>query len=257
MLQPREALLCDDCFAKTPNVCSECRQVTDVLIEGVKCPDCFYGQGWEETTDLRTRECVVCQHRTYVDDTGFCKNCYVNALVASHENGKIHRCVLCAKWTPSTQTYCTNCQKKARTCAECQEWFVPTHDNQVLCASHLPKCRGCEKKYVPLNRTDLYCTTCVTSMTRGECLKCGRPDPHGMDKFGHCHDCSTIRDEYSGSFEMGYPCIRCERNQVDDPRGICDECKYSEYVCPTCRVNRISYKDYICESCASNFSNSV
>lgn len=253
----REALICDDCYHKVPNVCSKCKEESDVLVEGKMCPDCYYGQGWEEMPDMRTRDCIVCHNRTYVDENGFCRSCYINSMEMSQGSGKIHRCMLCSKWTPKERTYCTSCQQKATVCAECEDWFVPTHSGQMLCVKCLPDCKGCGTKFSPLNRTDLYCSNCIALIARGQCLKCHRPDIHGMDKNGHCHDCSTIQDDYSGSFSMGYPCVRCGTNQVEDPREICNECKQKEYLCPRCKTNKISYKDYTCDSCANNYKSSV
>lgn len=255
----REVLHCDDCYHKTPNVCSECKNITDVLTEGNKCPSCYYGQGWEERDNMRRSNCILCGTSAFVDDDGFCKKCYTDAMERSTGSGKIHRCAMCREnWVPNDVIYCSSCSSRAKPCAECGEKFVPTQNAQVLCAKCLPKCSGCKTKFVPLDRNDRFCSACANSIIKGQCLKCGRLDLLGMDFNGHCHDCSMRDVDYdSSTFVMGYPCIMCGNAQVQDPRDTCDNCKQKEYTCPLCKKNKISYREYTCQSCATNYKSSA
>lgn len=256
-LEAKSLLHCDTCYHETPNVCSDCKKTVDVIMEGDKCVNCFYGQGWDETQSQRKSECVMCHTLRPVDSDGFCKDCYVETNQYNYGSGKVHKCASCRSWTSKETVYCSSCRERAKPCAECGVSFVAQQNTQTLCPNCLPRCRGCGTKYVPLNREDVFCSPCVSLMVKGQCLKCGRMDRHGMDSRGHCHNCSLHDADYeSGNFSIGYPCSMCNEEQVSDARGICDNCKQKEYVCPICKVSKISYKEYTCNSCAMNYNSS-
>lgn len=243
--------VCESCDRNTPNLCSNCSEPHDVILDDGRCVYCSYGSTWHEypKDTLRASQCVSCTRHLVLNEQGICQYCYIEERLQKAQNQFVrglHRCSRCDEYVSGSQSLCSKHTELLRKCADCGDAFTAYSKNQWQCQSCLPVCEGCSEKFVPSLRTDDLCASCTTLARKGECPRCG--DPHEDTINGVCLSCQDEEYfEYSPNGE--FTCWRCKEQKVSSPKEVCSKCLVTHFQCPSCLRQNLDYTEITCHEC--------
>lgn len=251
------ARVCSECDERSVNVCVECKQSVDVLLEDGKCVVCYFGKDWKEypPDTLKARQCVSCSRMLVLNKDNICLHCHIeNALKRSTKPyvRDLHTCSRCDEYIAPSEELCSRHKVLRRNCADCGDSFVADSMSQWQCHHCLPVCQGCGEKFVPEYRSDALCAECESIKRKGECPKCSAPHEDATVS-GLCLDCAD--DEYveyaSRKDPFTFLCWRCKENEVSSPDEVCQVCRHTHFQCPSCLRQNLDYNDIVCNECKS------